>query len=60
MWHYLRTKNELQDGANKLFENIKMGKIKVEIFKKYKLEEIAQAHKDLEERKIIGPAVIVP
>ena len=60
MWHYLGTKNELLDGANKLFENIKMGKIKVEIFKKYKLEEIVQAHKDLEERKIIGPAVIIP
>ncbi len=47
MWHYLGTKNELQDGVNKLFENIKMGKIKVEIFKKYKLEEVVQAHKDL-------------
>ena len=60
MWHYLGTKNELQEGADKLFENIKMGKIKVEIFKKYKLEEVVQAHKDLEERKIIGPAIIVP
>jgi len=37
-----------------------MGKIKVEIFKKYKLDEVVQAHKDLEERKIIGSAVIVP
>ena len=60
MWHYLGTQNELQDGADKLFENIKMGKIKVKIFKKYKLEEVVQAHKDLEERKIIGPAIIVP
>ena len=57
----LRNKNELQEGCvDKLFENIKMGKIKVEIFKKYKLDEVVQAHKDLEERKIIGPAVIVP
>ena len=32
----------------------------IEIFKKYKLEEVAQAHKDLESRKIIGPAVIIP
>ena len=60
MWHYLGTKNELQEGTDKLFENIKMGKIKVDIFKKYKLEEVVQAHKDLEERKIIGPAIIVP
>ena len=60
MWHYLETRNELEEGVDKLFENIKVGKIKVEIFKKYKLEEVVQAHKDLEERKIIGPAIIVP
>ena len=60
MWHYLGTKNELQEGVDKLFENIKKGKIKVEIFKKYKLEDVVQAHKDLEERKITGPAVIIP
>jgi len=35
-----------------------MGKIK--IFKKYKLEEVIKAHQDLEGRKILGPAVIVP
>ena len=29
-------------------------------FKKYKLEEVIQAHKDLEGRKILGPAIIVP
>ena len=60
MWHYLGTRNELQEGTDKLFENVKMGKIKVEIFKKYKLDEVVQAHRDLEERKIIGPAIIVP
>ena len=35
-------------------------KVKIKIFKKYKLEEVIQAHKDLEGRKILGPAVIVP
>jgi len=60
MFHYLTTKNELQEGTNKLFEKIRLGKIKIEIFKKYKLEDVRQAHKDLEARKIIGPAVIIP
>jgi len=32
----------------------------VEIFKKYKLEDVRQAHLDLEARKITGPAIIVP
>jgi len=60
MFHYLATKNELREGANKLFEKISLGKIKIEIFKKYKLEDVVQAHKDLEARKIIGPAIIIP
>ena len=60
MWHYLRTRNEIQDGADLLFEAIKLGKIKVEIFRKYRLDEVVQAHKDLESRKITGPAIIIP
>jgi len=50
----------LSEAAEKLFEQIKFGKVKIEIFKKYKLEEVIQAHKDLEGRKIIGPAIIIP
>ena len=60
MGQYLETKDEIREGANKLFEKVKLGKIKIEIFKKYKLEDAIQAHKDLEGRKIIGPAIIVP
>ena len=60
MGQYLGSKDEIGEGADKLFENIKLGKIKIEIFKKYKLEEAVQAHKDLESRKITGPAIIVP
>ena len=60
MGQYLETKEEIREGADKLFEKIKLGKVKIEIFKKYKLEEAIQAHKDLETRKIIGPAIIVP
>ena len=60
MFHYLATKNELKEGADKLFKKISLGKIKIEIFKKYQLEDVVQAHKDLEGRKIIGPAVIIP
>ena len=60
MWHYLSTKDEMQEGADKLFEKIKLGNIKIEIFKKYRLDDVVQAHKDLEARKITGPAVIIP
>ena len=35
-------------------------KFKLNIFKKYSLNEIVKAHQDLESRKILGPAVIIP
>ena len=60
MQQYLSTKEELDEGAKILFEKIESGKIKVDIFKKYKLSEAVGAHKDLEARKILGPAIIVP
>jgi len=60
MSHYLDTYDQIKEGADKLFEKIKTGQIKIKIFKKYKLEDVVQAHKDLEARKIIGPAVIIP
>ena len=58
--HYFSNKQLLNEAAEKLFEQIKYGKVKVEINTKYKLANVVQAHKDLESRKIIGPAIIVP
>ena len=58
--HYFTTKELLNEAAEKLFNQLKYGKVKIEIFKKYKLEEVVQAHKDLESRKIIGPSIIIP
>ena len=60
MQQYLSTREELDEASKTMFEKISSGKVKIKIFKKYKLEEVVQAHKDLEGRKILGPAVIVP
>ena len=60
MGQYLGTRDEIREATDKLFEKVKLGKVKIEIFKKYKLENSIQAHKDLEGRKIIGPAIIIP
>ena len=60
MQQYLRNKEELNEAANMLFEKIGSNKIKIEIFKKYKLDEVEKAHRDLEGRKITGPAIIIP
>ena len=60
MGKYLGTRDEIAEGSEKLFEKIMSGQVKVKIFKKYKLDDVSQAHADLESRKIIGPAVIIP
>ena len=60
MQQYLSTKEEIDEASKVLFEKVTSGKIKVEIFKEYKLENTVDAHKDLEGRKILGPAVIIP
>ena len=60
MQQYLSSKEELNDAASTMFEKIESGKVKIEIFKKYNLNDVVQAHKDLEGRKILGPAVILP
>ena len=60
MMHYLSTHNELREAADIMFKKVKLGKIKINIFKKYRLDDVAQAHKDLESRKIVGSAIIIP
>ena len=60
MAQYFTNRKELQAGANAVFEKVKFGKIKIKISKKYKLADAAQAHKDLEARKLTGPSVLIP
>ena len=60
MQQYLSTKEELEEASEVLFDKVTSGKVKIEIFKEYKLENIVDAHRDLEGRKILGPAVIIP
>jgi NADPH2:quinone reductase len=60
MNQYFTNSEEINEAANMLFKQISSGNVKIEIYKKYKLEDAIQAHKDLEGRKITGPAVIIP
>ena len=60
MQQYLSTRKELDEASDIMFDKISSGKVKIKIFKKYKLDNVIQAHKDLEARKILGPVVIIP
>ena len=58
--NYAAERNHLEEGAALLFKQIKFGKIKIKIFKEYALSDARKAHEDLEARKIIGPALLMP
>ena len=58
--HYTVTREELVESAKKVFDALLTNKFKVEVSKKYSLKDAAQAHKDLEARLLMGPAVIIP
>jgi len=60
MKDYYATRDEVVEGAEELFKQVKFGKIKINIFKEYDLKEAMQAHLDLESRKINGPAILIP
>ena len=58
--NYVGERSGLEEGAELLFKQIKFGKIKIKIFKEYALSDARKAHEDLEARKIIGPALLIP
>ena len=55
---YVKTREELIERTNALFDWVLKGKLKVHISKVYPLEEVAQAHRDLESRKTIGKLIL--
>jgi len=58
--HYFSSRKEFQEGADEIFKKIKYGKIKINIFREYKLSDARKAHEDLEARKLLGPAILIP
>ena len=58
--NYVSERSEFEESAASLFEAIKFGKVKIKIFKEYALSDVRKAHEDLEARKIIGPALLIP
>ena len=58
--HYFTERKELQAAADVMFEKVKFGKIKVNIFKEFKLDEAKKAHEELESRKLNGPCILIP
>ncbi len=58
--HYIATREELEQRAGDVLGWIAAGKVKIRIGHTYKLEEAAQAHRDLESRKTTGKVLLLP
>jgi len=58
--HFTATREELRARSGALFEMIANGKLKLRIAKTYSLAEAAQAHRDMEARKIAGKLLLIP
>jgi NADPH2:quinone reductase len=60
LFDYTANRADLEAMARETFAVAKKRVVKVQIHQRYKLEEAAQAHRDLEARKTTGASVIVP
>ncbi|MGQ0527956.1 MAG: quinone oxidoreductase family protein [Alphaproteobacteria bacterium] len=58
LWHYTADDGEYAASANTVFDMIKSGRVKVTIYRSYKLAETMQAHADLEGRKTMGSVIL--
>ena len=56
---YTRTREELEATAADLFEVVASGAVKVDVNQTYRLQDAAQAHRDLEARKTTGSTVLM-
>jgi NADPH2:quinone reductase len=58
--HYVAERGGLQPACAELFDLVLRGVLKVEIGRSYRLSDAAAAHRDLEERRLFGSAVLIP
>ena len=60
LFNYTARREDLDAMAADLFEMVISGKIKIDINQRYALQDVAQAHRDLEARKTTGSTILIP
>ncbi|HYF21077.1 MAG TPA: quinone oxidoreductase [Ramlibacter sp.] len=58
LFTHIATRETTQEMADELFEVVRSGKVKIRIDQRYPLEQVQQAHRDLEARKTTGSTVL--
>ena len=57
---YTAKREDLLLHAQDLFEVVEKGAVKIEVRQTYPLAQVAQAHRDLEERRTTGSSILIP
>lgn len=60
LFHYIAGRKELDTAAEELFDVVRKGAVRIVINQRYKLEEAAKAHDDLESRRTSGTTILIP
>lgn len=60
LFTYTAARRDLEATAQDLFDIVQSGKVKVEIEQRYRLDDAAQAHSDLEARRTTGSSILLP
>jgi NADPH2:quinone reductase len=60
LYHYTSTREELLAGADELFAQLRAGTVRIRLNQRYRLQDAARAHIDLEARKTTGSTVLIP
>jgi NADPH:quinone reductase len=58
--HYVADRHEMRTRTDEIFGWVKQGRLKQKIFDRYKLEEVAEAHRALESRATTGKLLVIP
>jgi NADPH:quinone reductase len=58
LYHYVATREQLEQSANELFDIVSSGKVKIEVKQRFSLKDAAEAHRQLEARKTTGSTVL--
>jgi NADPH2:quinone reductase len=58
LYNYVTSRQQLEQSAGELFEIVGSGKVKVEVQQRFALQDAAEAHRALQERKTTGSTIL--
>jgi NADPH2:quinone reductase len=58
LFHYIASREQLEQSARELFDLVTSGKVKIEVKQRFALKDAAKAHRELEGRRTSGSTIL--